>query len=325
MRLAVVTGLSGGTAYFVTEQLPWADQTVALLTAVLVVQVSLHATVVTAAQRLAATLMGVAVGFALFSIVGENAATVALTVVASILLGRLARLGDEALTVPVTSLLVLTLSPPGAEFGYSVEQRLAGTVIGGAIAVVFSFFARKGTPESVATERLADIENRLRELLLDVAELLRRTDLDTLPVANSVYDQAQQLVDDVHALEPQIAEAEGYARWSPLASRDQAEALRHHWAQLRHAALQARGMARAAIEAVEAGVDLPEEVVDVVAAVSETFTESEDPDVTELRRQAAEAVKDLDSTQPLILSASLLAHADRIDAVGNEARTDDPA
>ena len=162
------SGLAAGLAWwvaYVVVDVP--SPVLASLTAIVVVQVSVRASVSTALQRSAAVVLGVFTALAIGDALELNALTVALVVTASLavaeLILRLPR--AAARQVPVSALVVLSAvaASPGTE-GW---RRALDTVIGAAIGVVVSLLlpASRLVDARQSLERLGDSLGTLLEAM----------------------------------------------------------------------------------------------------------------------------------------------------------------
>ncbi len=162
------SGLAAGLAWwvaYVVVDVP--SPVLASLTAIVVVQVSVRASVSTALQRSAAVVLGVLAALAIGDALELNALTVALVVTASLAVAELVlRLPRAAARqVPVSVLVVLSAvaASPGTE-GW---RRALDTVIGAAVGVVISLLlpASRLVDARQSLERLGDSLGTLLEAM----------------------------------------------------------------------------------------------------------------------------------------------------------------
>jgi uncharacterized membrane protein YgaE (UPF0421/DUF939 family) len=162
------SGLAAGLAWwiaFVVLDVP--SPVLASLTAIVVVQVSVRASVSTALQRSAAVVLGVLAALAIGDALELNALTVALVVTASLAIAELILQLPRAAArqVPVSALVVLSAvaASPGTE-GW---RRALDTVIGAAVGVVISLLlpASRRDDARHSLERLGDSLGTLLEAM----------------------------------------------------------------------------------------------------------------------------------------------------------------
>jgi uncharacterized membrane protein YgaE (UPF0421/DUF939 family) len=123
--------LAGLLAYAAAQQLPSSPRPVlAPLTALLVVQTTLYETLTSGLQRVASVVAGVlgAVGFS--TLAGLSAWSVALVIVVGLTIGRLLRLGGNALEVPMSAMIVLAVNGQHAQAVDRVYETLVGAGVG---------------------------------------------------------------------------------------------------------------------------------------------------------------------------------------------------
>jgi uncharacterized membrane protein YgaE (UPF0421/DUF939 family) len=159
------SGLAAGLAWFlavVITELP--DPVLAPLTAIVVVQVSVRASVKSALQRSAAVVIGVFLALLIGDALGLNAITVAVIVAAALGVAQLGlRLpAAAARQVPISILVVL--STVSSVHTASAWQRAVSTVIGALVGVGVSFV--------LPASRLVDARQTLDRLATNLGRIL---------------------------------------------------------------------------------------------------------------------------------------------------------
>jgi hypothetical protein len=154
------------------------------------------------------------------------------------------RLGEVAsVNVPVTALIVIG---PGIS-GSTAENRLVSTLIGAAVAVVFSYFSHANTPAGRTVNQISRLGKRGAELVSEMAEGVAAG--FSQKQAGAWLSKARLLVEEIPNLRSQSIEARRYAKWSPLAEVDQAESLYIQGIAIEHMMVDIRSMARALFDA----------------------------------------------------------------------------
>lgn len=162
-----------------------------------------------------------------------------MTVLLCSVVARGLRLGEVAsVNVPVTALIVIG---PGIS-GSTAEHRLVSTLIGAAVAIVFSYFSHANTPAGRTVNQISRLGKRGAELISEMAEGVAAG--TTQKQAGSWLAKARLLVEEIPTLRSQAIEARRYAKWSPLAEVDQAESLYIQGVAIEHMVVQIRGIAR---------------------------------------------------------------------------------
>lgn len=133
------------------------------LTALLVVQTSLYATLRMGVFRIMSVLTGVLVAIAVSSWVGLSWWSLGLVIGASMLIGHVIRLGDNLLEAPISAMLILGVTT----HDIAAETRILNTLIGAGVGVAFSVLL----PPSVAA---GSAEEAVLELAEETAETVRR-------------------------------------------------------------------------------------------------------------------------------------------------------
>jgi hypothetical protein len=154
------------------------------------------------------------------------------------------RLGEVAsVNVPVTALIVIG---PGIS-GSTAEHRLVSTLIGAAVAIVFSYFSHASTPAGRTVNQISRLGIRSAELISEMAEGVAAG--FTQKQSGAWLSKARLLVEEIPILRSQAIEAKRYARWSPLAEVDEAESLYIQGIAIEHMLVQIRSMARTLFDA----------------------------------------------------------------------------
>jgi uncharacterized membrane protein YccC len=142
---------------------PWA----ALLTVHATVYGSLKRTL----QQIGASLIGVVLAFAAGSLLGLNALSLGAAVLAGLLLGSIRRLRLETTTAAATAVVVLTTGYSGN--GGMLLSRLAETSIGAAVGLLMNLLVWPPLRDRDAAARIDAIDDRIGDLLVEMAEALR--------------------------------------------------------------------------------------------------------------------------------------------------------
>jgi hypothetical protein len=120
------------------------------LTALLVVQASAFSTVKMGAVRVGAVLSGVLVASLLSSWVGLTWWSLGAAIAASLVLGKVLRLGDQALETPITAMLILGVT----NHDIAAEVRILNTLIGAGVGVAMNLIYPPAMPTASAGRSL---------------------------------------------------------------------------------------------------------------------------------------------------------------------------
>jgi hypothetical protein len=120
------------------------------LTALLVVQASAYRTLQMGAVRVGAVLSGVLVATLLSTWVGLTWWSLGAAIAASLLLGKVLRLGEQALETPITAMLVLGVT----NTDIAAEIRILTTLIGAGVGVAFNLLYPPPMPTARAARAL---------------------------------------------------------------------------------------------------------------------------------------------------------------------------
>ncbi|QQS00354.1 MAG: hypothetical protein IPK37_16010 [Austwickia sp.] len=208
------------------------------LTALLVVQTSLYATLRMGAFRILAVLTGVFVAIAVSTWVGLSWWSLGLVISASLLIGHVLRLGDNLLEAPISAMLILGVY----SHDIAAETRVLNTLIGAGVGVAFSIVL----PPSVAP---SSAEEAVLEVAEETADVVRRaggemTDrLDRRRVSSWLHE-THALLPLLERADEALAQVEENRRLNPrsLGSADVVPVLRSGLTALDSTILSLRAM-----------------------------------------------------------------------------------
>ena len=254
VRQIIVAAIASATAWVIGDNLVFNGGLVAAIVCALSIRISLYKSIREGLGQIVGTAIGA--GVALLTVYFFNFGVIAIgtTVLFCSIVARGLRLGEVAsVNVPVTALIVIG---PGIS-GSTAQHRLLSTLIGAAVAIVFSYFSHSNTPAGRTVNQIARIGKRSAELISDMAEGVAAG--FNQKQAGSWLAKARLLVEEIPTLRSQALEAKQYAKWSPLAGIDEADALYVQGVAVEHMVVQVRTMARTLFDST-----LDEKRMDVV-------------------------------------------------------------
>jgi hypothetical protein len=197
-------------AYVIALRLsPEAAPLTAPLTALLVVQVTLYATLTNGFRRVNAVVTGVLVAIAFSLLVGLTWWSLALLLVASLVVGRLVRVEEYVPEVAISAMLVLGVTTHGDTAWARVVETLIGAIVGLGCNLLLA-------PPVWVEEAGASIEGlarRLRQLMLRLGEeATGRTPADR---AAERLHEARRLDHDIVEVDAALRQAEDSLRLNP--------------------------------------------------------------------------------------------------------------
>ena len=239
VRQITVAAIASATAWVIGDQLVFSGGLVAAIVCALSIRISLYKSVREGLGQIVGTAIGAGVALLTVHYFNFGVIAIGLTVFLCSVVARGLRLGEVAtVNVPVTALIVIG---PGIS-GSTAQHRLASTLIGAAVAIVFSYFSHASTPAGRTVSQIARIGKRSAELISEMAEGVAAG--VTQKQAGNWLAKARLLVEEIPSLRSQALEAKQYARWSPLAGIDEAEALYVQGVAVEHMVVQVRTIAR---------------------------------------------------------------------------------
>ena len=250
VRQILVAGLAGGVAWFVGDLLIEDGGVVAAIVCTLSIRISLHKSMREGFGQIVGTAVGAGIALFTVSVFNFGFIAVATTIIFCAVIARALHLGEVAsVNVPVTALIVIG---PGISQSTAVH-RLGSTLIGAAIAILFSYFSHPNTPVGRAQIQIRNVSTKAAALLAEMSEGVAAG--YTQKDAGSWLARARLLVEEVPAIRAQSVEARSHARWFPTAEKDEAEDIYIEGIAAEHTLVQVRMIARTLFDsAVEGGI-----------------------------------------------------------------------
>jgi hypothetical protein len=179
------------------------------LTALLVVQVTLYSTLTTGIERVNAVVAGVLIAIVFTRVVGLTWWSLALIILASLVIGRLARTGDFLPEVAISAMLVLGVTTVGD----TAWARIVETLIGAVVGLSFNFLFVPPVWVDVAAESLMDLSRRMRQLMLRMGE--EASGHTPVPHATARLHEARALDQHISGVDAALRQAEDSLRLNP--------------------------------------------------------------------------------------------------------------
>ncbi|GAA2635558.1 FUSC family protein [Paractinoplanes durhamensis] len=331
VRTVVVAAIAAGIAWFAAETLHLAGAVTASISAILSVHLSSHASVRDGTRRMIGTLAGVGFAVSVWGVFGPSPLSIAAIAGCGLVVGRLLRLGDGAVTVPATSLGVLVAGSAGTE--HLVWERAGATGLGIVVGVILSPLVGGMTPLERAHCKLAYLSTEIARLLGDLGAGAAR---------GYGRDQATQWLARSRALGETLGEAvdavedlDRQARWSLTTPIAEVAPVHHTFRVLEHGVHQVNSVARSMFDAAATPdhPGVPDQIGPLLAAASEAFAAhaslETDPDadptqdadsledlldgLREVRRETLHKVRtQIEDTGVLVLTGSIITDIDRM-------------
>ena len=250
VRQITVTALAAGIAWLIGDSLITNGGLVAAIVASLSTRISVHKSIREGFGQILGTAIGASVALIAVWVFDFGFITVAFTVFLCAVIARALHLGEVAsINVPVTALIVIG---PGLSENTAIH-RTQSTLVGAAIAILFSYFSHPKTPAGRTIDQISKLGNKCAELLAKMAAGVAAgfTEKD----AGNWLAQARLLVEEIPKVRAQALEAKSFARWFPTAESDEAEELYARGVAVEHTVVQVRTIARTLFDtAVQGGV-----------------------------------------------------------------------
>lgn len=179
------------------------------LTALLVVQVSLYATLTSGIRRINSVIAGVLIAAAFSMIVGLTWWSLGLLILFSLVLGHLVRVDEFVPEVAISAMLVLGVSHVAQTAWGRVEE----TLIGAATGMVFNALFVPPVFVEPAEDAITDLASRMRGLLLRIGDELHGSVRHEL--AMEWLQVARDLDQHISRVDAALSTAEESLRYNP--------------------------------------------------------------------------------------------------------------
>ncbi|MFE2432894.1 aromatic acid exporter family protein [Streptomyces sp. NPDC059373] len=181
------------------------------LTAVLVVQVSLYATLTISIKRIITVVVGLLIAVAFGDLAGVTWGSLGILVLASLAVGHLLRLGELVPEVAVSALLALGLSNPATH----AVNHLVEALIGAGAGILVNLVVPPPVYVQPASEAVEDLAARMSGLLRDVGAQLKSG--ATKDRSEAWLRAAHRLDREIARVEQELTRAEESLRFNPRA------------------------------------------------------------------------------------------------------------
>ena len=311
VRQIVVASIAAGAAWLIGEQAFDGGGLVAAIVCSLSIRISLYKSVREGLGQILGTAIGAGIALMTVYFFDFGVIAVATTVLLCSVVARGLHLGEVAsVNVPVTALIVIG---PGISSS-TAEHRLFSTLIGAAVAIVFSYFSHASTPAGRTIDQITRLGKKSADLLGNMAEGVASG--YSQDDAGKWLLRARILIEEIPNVRSQALEAKRYARWSPLAEADQADALYLRGVAMEHTVVQVRTIARTLFDsAVAGGVTqfANRQIGNALSATSYAIaTKVESIESQNAGQQSLNIAEDL-RLSAATLAEELIAESDRID------------
>ncbi|MER7760617.1 aromatic acid exporter family protein [Streptomyces sp. NPDC097619] len=184
------------------------------LTALLVVQVTLYATLTTGIRRVNSVVAGVLIAIGFSAWVGLTWWSLGLIILASLVIGRYVRAGEFLPEVAISAMLVLGVT----RVADTAWDRVLETLIGAGVGLLFNLLFVPPVWVRPAEEAITGLAGRMRDLLLHLSE----QPPGTTPVRQAVERllEARRLDGDIAEVDAALRQAEDSLRLNPRVGRE---------------------------------------------------------------------------------------------------------
>jgi hypothetical protein len=271
VRQITVTAMAAAVAWILGDLLIVNGGLVAAIVASLSTRISVHKSIREGFGQIVGTAIGAGIALTAAWLFDFGFITVGITVFLCAVVARALHLGEVAsINVPVTALIVIG---PGLSENTAIH-RTQSTLLGAAIAILFSYFSHPKTPAGRTVDQISRLGNKCALLLATMSAGVANS--YTEKDAGNWLAQARLLVEEIPKVRAQALEAKSFARWFPTAEYDEAEELYARGVAVEHTVVQVRTIARTLFDtAVQGGITegTQAQIAQALAAASAAISE----------------------------------------------------
>jgi hypothetical protein len=271
VRQITVTAMAAAVAWILGDLLIVNGGLVAAIVASLSTRISVHKSIREGFGQIVGTAIGAGIALTAAWLFDFGFITVGITVFLCAVVARALHLGEVAsINVPVTALIVIG---PGLSENTAIH-RTQSTLLGAAIAILFSYFSHPKTPAGRTVDQISRLGNKCALLLATMSAGVANS--YTEKEAGNWLAQARLLVEEIPKVRAQALEAKSFARWFPTAEYDEAEELYARGVAVEHTVVQVRTIARTLFDtAVQGGITegTQAQIAQALAAASTAISE----------------------------------------------------
>jgi uncharacterized membrane protein YgaE (UPF0421/DUF939 family) len=216
------------------------------LTALLVVQLTMYETFTAGWERILSVVAGVLVAYLFALVTGLTWWSLGLIVAISLVAGRLLRLGDNLMEVPISAMLILAVG--GAGTVAAARGRVVETLVGAVVAVLVNLLIAPPLYIQPASEATAELALRMARFSRSLAEAVCRE--WSRETAHARLEEARLLGEEVARADANLARTEESARLNPRGrvAREARPRLRGTLTALEHVQVTLRDLARTLLD-----------------------------------------------------------------------------
>ncbi|HEY3534945.1 MAG TPA: FUSC family protein [Pedococcus sp.] len=209
------------------------------LTALLVLQATAFSTLKMGLLRVLAVLAGVLVAVAVSTLAGLTWWSLGAVIAVSLVLARALRLGEQALEVPISAMLILAVTAPDVV----AEYRVVHTLIGAGVGVLFNLLVPAAVPTRRAASAVLSVSYAAADCLDDASRTTSERPLRRADVAGWL-DRARGVGADVAFASSAVSQVEEGRKLNPRAigTSDVGPVLRSGLERLESTVLQLRAL-----------------------------------------------------------------------------------
>ena len=241
------------------------------LTTLLVVQVTVYATLTRGMRRIVAVVAGVLLAVGFSSLVGLSWWSLGVLILAALILGHLVRVNEFVPEVAISAMLVLGVSV--TRVAETALDRVVETLIGAVVGLLFNVLFVPPIWTRSAGESIEDLAERMRDLLWSLGEEVGRP--TPVEEAAALLEEARRLDHDIVRVDAAVAQAEESLKLNPRVREGTLSrlVLRTGLDTLEICAVVLRVIARTLTELAEEGAQESLFPPETTAALQELFAE----------------------------------------------------
>lgn len=322
VRVTVFGTLSAIVAYFIGSLIPFVSPVIAAILALSAIKPTFYDTVRESIRQVVGTFFGAIFGMIFIALFGFNLLTLSIIIVIAFATGWLLRLRAEGgITIAATVILV---SGPLLGDIESIEERLFGVILGTLCALVASYLIMPSYPHKRILQTTLEEGEKIGKLLKKIAKRFPQDKISTEEAENWIIE-INTITDDVKNNREKIRATLKDAKWAPMLRKKDVENVVDQVGITMNNANNVRSICEAIYKAVENNATIPSKVKEDISVMlleaakgiktqnklafkepAEKISVEQTEYIKNKRKKLASEIKNIEDTQAILLSGTLL-------------------
>jgi uncharacterized membrane protein YccC len=329
IRATVFAALSSIAAYSTANLVPeLISPTIAAIIALSAIKTNVNDTVKETFKQVGGSFFGALLGIFLVNYIGFNVYSILITVVVSMILGFIIRLQVQG-GLAIAATVILVSGPLFGDF-QSIEQRVAGVLVGSLFAFFASLFMSPWKPDKKILRRVVEAGYESTQLLSQIGRAYKKNSI-SLPAIKEWQNSIESIYLKANQNNIEAKQLLADARWTPFVTATTAENIQQQARLVKVTVAAIRTIIFAIENSLAHEVAVSENTNRRIASLINLLASSIDSqlinaehnpagklsedvaqEIRERRRKLANEISKMDDTRAIMLGGTILHEATKI-------------